>query len=906
MNPQHWRQVKQIFQSVLAYPPDQRAAFLDEACADDPALRSEVESLISSYDQADGSFQSVAVNVAAHMILDQQAKSLVGQQIGPYTVTAQIGHGGMGEVYLAEDSRLARRVALKFLPSLITQDKQRLERFKREARAASALNHPNILTIHEIGEAEGRPFIGTEFIEGDTLRNRIESSPIEVDQVLDIAIQVASGLNAAHQSGIVHRDIKPENIMLRRDGYVKILDFGLAKLVERRAAGNETSTLVKTDEGVIMGTARYMSPEQARGQAVDARTDIWSLGVVLYEMVSGRAPFAGETPGDVIVSILEREPVPLARYIEIVPSELERIVRKALQKNRDERYQNIKDLLLDLKSLKQHLEFEAQLERSASPSEPAATRVKPLRGRSADAKASPLEGYALRIPLKAQLLWKNPAYLYGSVATLLVLVVITLYPLLRSKPASVESKSVAVLPFVNMSADKEDEYFSDGLTEELINALTKVEGLRVPARTSAFAFKAKQGDIRKIGEQLNVGTVLEGSVRKAGNKLRITAQLINVADGFHLWSETYDRDMQDVFVIQDDISQRIVDALKIKLTGDQTVHFTKRYTENTEAYQSYLKGRYYWSKRSEEGLKKALEFFKQSLDQDPTFALAYVGMADDYLIMAGEYHVLAPSEARPLAKAAALKALELDPNLGEVHASLGLWYHQQWDWTTAEKEFERALELVPNYAPAHHWYAQFLASQQRFDEALNHIRRAEELDPLAPNIQGSEAIILLCARRYEEALEKLNKAIPSYPDFPGLYNWRAAVLVATKRFSEGIADQERAVSLSHRTAGALGRLGYAYALAGRKAEALEIGRELEEMSKVRYVSSFDRALVPLGLDDKDQALFWLQRAYEERDAVVSIQNGHPMLDTVRDDSRFQDLLRRLNFPGKVANFRHPD
>jgi eukaryotic-like serine/threonine-protein kinase len=364
MNRQHWQQVKQIFQSVLEYPPDQRAAFLDEACADDPALRSEVESLISSYDQADGSFQSVAVNVAAHMILDEQAKSVVGQQIGPYIVTAQIGRGGMGEVYLAEDSRLARRVALKLLPSQITQDKQRLERFKREARAASALNHPNILTIHEIGEAEGRPFIATEFIEGETLRNRIESSPIEVGQVLDIAIQVASGLNAAHQSGIVHRDIKPENIMLRRDGYVKILDFGLAKLLERHAAGQEATTLVKTDEGVIMGTARYMSPEQARGLAVDARTDIWSLGVTIYEMVTGRQPFEGATASDVIAAILEKEPPALARYAPEAPAELPWIVTKALTKEREERYQTAKEMLADLKRLKRRLELEAESERS--------------------------------------------------------------------------------------------------------------------------------------------------------------------------------------------------------------------------------------------------------------------------------------------------------------------------------------------------------------------------------------------------------------------------------------------------------------------------------------------------------------------------------------------------------------
>ena len=895
MSPERWQQVKQIFQSAIERAPSERDGFISEACAGDLALRSEVESLISSHDKSGDSIEGIAVEAATELLVNDRGGIIVGKQIGRYEVLSRIGRGGMGEVFLAQDSSLGRKVALKLLRGEFTRNEDRLRRFQQEARAASALNHPNILTIHEIGQDGGLHFIATEYIEGETLRKQLARARMTLGHALDVAVQTASALTASHQAGIIHRDIKPENIMLRGDGYVKVLDFGLAKLVEAKTVNSALPTLpkVETESGVVMGTVSYMSPEQARGLAVDARTDVWSLGVIIYEMVTGRQPFEGETTSDVLSLILQKEPPPLTQSISEVPPELERIVSKALRKDKEERYQSIKDLMLDLKSLKEHLDFEARLERSAAPSGSpgvAGLRVTPPTGRPAPAKA-------LALPFKAQLLWKNPAYLFGSVATLVALVLIALFLFLKPKPASAESKSVAVLPFVNMSADKEDEYFSDGLSEELINALTNVEGLRVPARTSAFAFKDKQGDIRKIGEQLNVSTVLEGSVRKAGSKLRITAQLINVADGFHLWSEMYDRDVQDVFAIQADISQRIVNSLKLKLAADQTARLTKRYTTNAEAYQSYLKGRYYWGKRNEEGLKKALESFKQSLDQDPTFALSYLGMADDYLVMAAS--VLAPSEARPLAKAAAVKALELDPNLGEVHATLGLWYYFQFDWTTAQKEFDVALEMVPNYAPAHHWYAQFLASQRSFDDALNHVRRAEELDPLAPNIKGAESIYLTCAHRYDEALEKLNKAIPAHPDFAGLYIWRGEVLVSMGRLLEGIADHEQAVSLSHRAAAPLSRLGYAYGRAGRKSEALEIAHELEMLSKVHYVSFFDRALVPLGLGDKDQALFWLQRALEERENLVSIQfSVHPTLDGIRDDPRFQDLLRKMNFPRK--------
>jgi serine/threonine protein kinase len=544
---------------------------------------------------------------------------MIGQNISHYKILEKLGEGGMGVVYKAEDTKLKRIVALKFLPPELTRDPEAKERFIHEAQAASALDHPNICTIYEIGETdEGQLFIAMACCEGETLKKKIERGPLKIDDTNDVALQVAQGLRKAHEKGIVHRDIKPTNIIVTTDGVVKIVDFGLAKLVRQTRV---------TKAGTTVGTVAYMSPEQARGEEVDHRTDIWSIGIVLYEMLTGLRPFRSEYDQALVYSILNEEPEPLKSLRPDVPTELEQVVEKALHKDLGKRVQQIGELVSALNSLKKKREMEGD-------------------------KTHP-------------------------------------------EPKGV-LPSIAVIPFVNMSADPENEYFSDGLAEELINALSKLEGLHVVARTSAFRFRGKDIDIREIGKQLNVNTILEGSVRKAGNRLRITAQLIKVADGYHLWSERFDRELQDVFAIQDEISLAIVDNLKVKLLGGDRERLAKRYKDNFEVYDLYLKGRYYLNTITEEGIKKSLDYFQQAIQKDPSCALAYAGTAGAYGVLA-VLGLAASGEVIPRAKSELLKALELDDYLAEAHAWLGeinLGYY--WDWSAAEKELKRAIELKPN------------------------------------------------------------------------------------------------------------------------------------------------------------------------------------------------------------------
>ena len=527
----------------------------------------------------------------------------------------------MGEVYLAQDTKLDRKVALKILPADVAAHPDRMKRFVQEARAASSLNHPNIITIHEIGETASGYFIGTEFIDGETLRERMRRGGVELSDTLDIVVQVASALTAAHGAGIVHRDIKPENIMLRRDGIVKVLDFGLAKLVEQTPLDDEAETRmqVQTQAGMIVGTAAFMSPEQARGQEVDARSDIWSLGCVLYEMLTRQQPFGGPTTTDVLANIIHREPPSILIRCPDAPAELERIIIRAVCKNKAERYQTANELLADLKQLQKRLEFEAELERSSSSDKKTEAQTQIIRA---------------AMTVETQI-----------------------------------SNSVAVLPFANLSADAENEYFCDGLADELLNSLAKIDDLKVAARTSAFSFKGKNVNVSEIGERLGVKNVLEGSVRKSGNRLRISVQLVNASDGFHLWSERYDREMQDIFELQDEITLSVTDALKVRLLRKDRDIVLKRYTDDTEAYELFLKGRYHHYKYSAEGWRRAIEFFEKAIEKEPNYAPAYAGMNTSwgFLWFMG---FLPAEQAVPQMRAAAIKALEIDENLAEAHLSL--------------------------------------------------------------------------------------------------------------------------------------------------------------------------------------------------------------------------------------------
>src|SRR5438132_7275772 len=620
MDPEHWRQIKILLTSALELAPVERPAFLAEACAGNPALRNQLESLLACHERTDDFIEMPAFEVMADILAEEQQESLVGQTIGRYQILEQLGAGGMGEVYVAQDKHLLRKVALKMLPAFFTRDRERVRRFQQEARAASALNHPNILTIYEIGQMNSHHFIATEFVEGDTLRQRMLRAPMPIGELLGIATQIASALTAAHQTGIVHRDIKPENIMLRQDGIVKVLDFGLAKLIAGQGDESEATTMLQTQPGVIMGTPHYMSPEQARGLKVDARTDIWSLGVLLYEMVGGRVPFAGETSSDVIVSILEKEPPPLARFTPETPEVLQWIVTKALRKQVDQRYQTAKELLADLQGLKHRLELQDEVEQWKSGEQL-------ITATSKDSAPVPVKAVDNKRPLD----------------------------------------SVAILPLANTSADPNMEYLSDGITESIINILSQLPRLRVVARSTVFRYKGLEVDAQEVGQQLGAGAVLTGRVRQVGDGLMIAAELIDVTNDSQLWGEHYNRKLSDIFDVQEEIAKEISERLRLKLSGDEKKFLAKRYTASPEAYQLYLRGRYFWYKRTEEALRKSIEYFNQAIAEDPAYAAAYAGLSDSYTLLALR-GIIAPREAFLKAKAAARKALVIDETLGEAYA----------------------------------------------------------------------------------------------------------------------------------------------------------------------------------------------------------------------------------------------
>jgi eukaryotic-like serine/threonine-protein kinase len=721
MTPARFQTIEEIFLAALEQEPDQVGAFLDRTCDGDAVLRREVEKLLASDQRAGRFIEKSAVGLATKVIQNQDADSLVGQTIDHYKISEPIGTGGMGEVYLAIDIVARRKAALKLLPLRFTGDAERLKRFQQEAHAVVALNHPNILTVYEIGEDHSIHYIASELIEGETLRQRLTRGRMELNEAVDVAIQVASALAAAHQAGIVHRDIKPENIMLRPDGYVKVLDFGIAKLAESAFAettadGAESVTLGKTNLGSILGTVRYMSPEQACGEHVDKSTDIWSLGVVLYEMVTGHVPFTGDTSREVMSSILEKEPPPLTSYNKQTPAELQQIVSKTLRKDRDERYHSARELLEALNDLRHKLEVETELKRSTA----APPWLRWIRSPTAVVLLLFVAALALALPF----------YWSRNLTT-----------------SSPPEKSIAVLPFLDLSETKDQEYFCDGMSEEIIDALAKVEGLRVVARASSFSFKGKGTDVNEIGKKLNVEDVLEGSLRREGNRVRVTAELINARSGFHLWTETYDRELTGVFALQDEITRAVVDALKIKLA----VSLPAREQRNTEVYDLYLQGLYFSNKSSEEDLRRALNFFQGAVQKNPTFSRAWTGIAKVWYFLADVY--VRPLEAYPLSREAALKAIALDARDAEAHCYLSEAKRVlDWDLAGADNELKRALQLDPNSAPAHLFSGLHPLFRGELNDGLQLILEAEKLDPVSPITSYVATAAYLANDRIDDAI----------------------------------------------------------------------------------------------------------------------------------------------------------
>ncbi|HSE31046.1 MAG TPA: protein kinase, partial [Pyrinomonadaceae bacterium] len=860
MPDERWQKVREIFDAALRQQSEERRRFVDEVCSDDQTLLAEVESLLSSHDGAESFLETPAVAKVADVI-EGEKKLKRGKRFGHYEIIKEIGAGGMGEVYLAKDKRLDRQVAIKILKQEFSQHEINLNRFIREAKAACSLNHPNILVIHEIGEYENTNYIVSEFINGRTLREILKEKTLKLPEVLDISIQVVDALCTAHTSNIIHRDIKPDNIMVRPDGVVKVLDFGLAKLVEqknRSVFGLEESNFQQsqTAKGVILGTVRYMSPEQARGKPVDARTDIFSFGILLYEMITGEQPFTGETVNHTIVAILEKEPPPLSQFINSHPPEIERIIKKCLAKKANDRYSVAKSLLDDLIELKDELAFQTKLERS-----------------SANKRAE-----AENRTIKAARIAETEA-----------------------------PNSIAILPFANMSNEAENEYFCDGLAEELLNALAKIEDLKVAARTSAFSFKNKNVEISEIGKTLNVKTVLEGSVRRSGNRLRISVQLVNAAEGYHLWSERYDREMKDIFDVQDEITLAVVDALKVKLFGEEKAAILKRYTDNTEAYELYLKGLYLSNKWTDEGLLKSIEYFEKALEKDPDFAPAYAKIAD-YYHFASHIGLFSPQEILPKWKVAAQRALEIDEGLGDAHLAMAhIYFYYERDWAKAEHEFERAVELNPNSTDAHKYYGLFLASRERFDQAVTEGKKALALDPLSIAVKIVGGFIYLFVDRLDDALGLVRQMIELDSNAPQGYWVGGSLLMANGKYEEAVEAFQKSMSLGDNQM-ALAKLGCAYALAGRRDEALKILDQLLEMRERQYASPFNIARVYAGLGDNDNAFAWMEKAIEEHDADLVFLKRYAEagagLYFGKDfpaDSRYQDILRRAGLPtDKIA------
>src|SRR5215213_4975268 len=811
---------------------------------------------------------------------DSANTSSLPEYIAHYRILRRLGKGGMGEVFLSEDTKQhARKVALKVLPQELTESESRLRRFKQEARAILALNHPNILTVFEIGEADGSFYIATEYIDGETLRQCLWRGPLKLDETLGVGIQVAMALEAAHAAGIVHRDIKPENIMLRqdkfvRDRFVKVLDFGIAKLTDRDSSTTDpeavTIPISETNPGAIMGTTGYMSPEQAQGESIDERSDIFSLGVVLYEMVAGQPPFKGKTDSHTRVSIIDHEPAPLVQHVNNVPRQLERIVSKALAKDRFKRYQTITDLKLDLEQLRDELHFSENVQTGSEGTR--ATQTDLLTAVPTGAKSHIDTGTERATvptgdprPQEKRTRWLA----YGILGLLILLVVAgAVFFVSSSRPIN----SVAILPFVNDSKDPNAEYLSDGLTESIINSLSQLPNLKVMSRNASFRFKGPEHDPLEAGRNLNVGAVLTGRLIKLDDRLVIKTELIKVDDGSQLWGAEYNSSLADIFSVQDEVSKKISQSLRLRLSGEDEEKLARRYTKDAEAYQLYLKGRYFWNKRNEEGFRNGIEFFRRAEEKDPTFALAFSGLADSYALLC-DIGVVRPLDEMPKAKAAAQKAVDADPELAEAYTSrafVRLAY--DWDWLGAQNDFQQALKLNPKYPTAHQWYASYLMQMGKFSLAKQEIEEAHNLDPLSPIISANTGLYSYYEKNYDDAIAKYKTTLQSDPDFWVARHYLALAYVQKGRHDEAIVELRKLIKapasgaipdqVVEAESEASASLGFAYGRAGKQSEARAILSQLEALSKKRYVSPLYFAIVYAGMKNNDKAIEYLNKAFE--------------------------------------------
>lgn len=897
MSDSDWEKVKDIFHAALEKPSGApRERYLNEACAGGDDLRAEVDALLDSFEEADDFLAEPPIGEVAETMVGKRKSLAAGQQIGRYRIERKLGTGGAGEVFLARDTELERLVALKILSAEFSGNPEHVRRFMQEARAASALNHPNILTIYESGQMENVRFIAAEYVEGETLRERLRRAPADLGEILEIIAQTAAALSAAHRAGIVHRDVKPENIMLRADGLVKVLDFGLAKLVEKESADAGSTVLKKTEfktaPGLVMGTVAYMSPEQARGLPTDERTDVWSLGVCLSESVFGVQPFAGDTVSDQIAAILKSEPEPQAKNAS---PELRRIMEKCLEKKVEDRYQTVGDFLLDVNNLRQESNFSTGHGFSFVPA-----IAPPVTGETSLQNGSP-NGAAPTASSAEYIVGRIKSRKFSALAASIIIVaavgLILYFAAFSSLFSAKPIHSIAVLPFANESGDADSEYLSDGLSESLINKLSQLPQLKVASRSSTFQYKNKTADAREIARALNVEALVNGRVVKRGDDLQISVELINAAENTQIWGETYRRKVADAQTIQQEIAQIVLQKLQIKPSGAEAQSFNSPITNNAQAYQLYLNGVFYRRKNGLENVKKAVEYQNQAIALDPNFALAYAELGYNYYIFVG-VGALDSRTGLPPARRAIEKALSLNDSLAEAHDINARLKTAEFDWTGAEIESRRAIELNPHLASAHTYYSELLTETGRFDEALNEIRKARELDPLRINLVNYEAEIFFRARRYDDALATWESGVPEAVNETFALIIRARVKAAKNHYPEAIELVRKSLEKNETTKGLI-HLGRLYAITGERGQALAILERLKELESLKkepdkYVSPAELAILYAALGMRELAFDSLERAFAERDLLLPLVNIEPEYDSLRDDARFSNLLRRIN------------